>query len=219
MWPFKRSTRNRQRDLLLEDVDLETFAPFTEVDRYLLVFPVAVGFHYVMMLVYEADTGERVHVAHSPGFHRGGGMVNFIEWIATGVRRRDSRAIALLASWPTDVDELLDDDALTRSHFTANPTGVASPSTTVLVGETGGVENVLTREQECLYAEPSFFPRRSAAEWSRILGTTVVRFSTTEWEAAADEIDSDRSIRDETEHESDQRMAVQTAFFKEMGLG
>src|SRR5690606_6547484 len=97
MWPFRR----RQRDPLLDNQDLEASAPFHEAERYLLVYPVAVGLNYVMVVVYEADTGERVHVAHSPGGGlRGGGMYNFVEWIATGVRRRDPHAAALLTSWP-----------------------------------------------------------------------------------------------------------------------
>lgn len=215
MWPFKRS-RRRQRDLLLEDVDLSAFAPFAEAERYLLVFPVGVGFNYVLLLVYEASTGERVHVAHSPGFQTGGGMENFIEWIATGVRRRDPRAVALLTSWPPDINDGIDE--LMRSHFAVRKGGMASPGTTYLVDENAEVQNVFTRNQVCLYTSPSFGPRLSAGEWSRILGTEVRRFTTAEWEAVADEIDPGRSLRDMADEASTERFADLEAHMKEMGV-
>lgn len=215
MWPFKRSSRNR--DLLLEEVDLSVFAPFAEAERYILVFPVGVGQNYVLVVVYEAGTGERVHVAHSPGYQRGGGMENFVEWVATGVRRRDPRAIALLTSWPTDATAARFDE-LVRSSFAPREGGRASPGTTVLVGEQGEVQNVLTRDHECWYADPSFYPRLPRREWSRILGTEVLRFSTTEWEEAADAVDPDRAIRDQADRETDDQFAVHDAFLKEMGV-
>lgn len=215
MWPFRR----RSRDLLLTDVDLAQFAPFAEAERYLLVYPTAVALNYVLVVVYEAAGGKRVHVAHSPGISpAGAGMENFIEWIATGVHRRDPRAIALLTSWPTDRDGPYTDDELMRSHFAPCKGGVASPSRTVLMGEDGEVQNVLTRDQECLYQQPSFGPRLPAGEWSRILGTEVRRFSIAEWEAAANEVDPDRSIRDAADRESEHRFAVEQAFLKEMGI-
>lgn len=218
MWPFTRRGRaGCARDLLTEDVDLAEFAPFAEAERYLLVFPVGVGLNYVLVVVYQARSGERVHAAHAPGdLRRGGGMENFIEWIATDVRRRDPQAIALLTSWAADRSR--GSDELMRSHFAASATGRDSTSRTVLVDQHGRVENVLSRDQECLYAAPSFFPRLSPAEWSEILGVPVRRFTASEWEAAADDVDPDRRIRDAADQESADRHAVHLAFLREMGV-
>lgn len=64
-----------------------------------------------------------MHIAHSPGITpAGAGMENSVEWIATGVRRRDERAVALLTGWPTDRDRVrysVDQaaDELMHSHF------------------------------------------------------------------------------------------------------
>ncbi|MET9265302.1 hypothetical protein [Amycolatopsis sp. NPDC004079] len=214
--------RRRERDLLLEDVDLAQFAPYAEAERYLLVYPTAAALNYVLVVVYESGGGQRVHVAHSPGITpSGAGMENFVEWIATGVRLRDDRAIALLTGWPTDRDHYSshpDPDELMRSHFAPCRRKKAATGKTVLLNSAGEVENVLVREQECLYESPSFFPRLPAAEWSRILGTEVRKFSRDEWKAAADQIDPDRSIRDHTDAESARRHAMVDAHLKEMGV-
>lgn len=216
MWPFHRGARRRRRDLLLDELDLAGFAPFTEAERYLLVFPVAVGFGYVLVVVYQAGGGQRVHVAHSPGLQRGSGMWNFVEWIATGVRRRDPHAVALLTSWPPDTGA--GHDLLTRCVFAPRAGGRASPGTTVLLDQAGEVENVLTRDQDCLYADPSFSPKLTAQQWSSILGCPVRQFSTAEWQTAADAVDPEREIRDHADRESEQRWAVAKAFYREMGV-
>lgn len=216
MWPFRR----RQRDLLLDNQDLEPLGPFSEAERYLLVYPVAVGLNYVMVVVYESTSGERVHVAHSPGSGlRGGGLYNFVEWIGTGIRRRDPRAVALLTSWPPDEERPPLVNEVVRIHFRERTQGAAPVGRTVLVDNEGDVANVLTREQECFYQAPVFGPRTSADEWSRILDVTVPRFTTTEWEAAAEEIDPDRSIRDAAERESDHQHRAYKAFLDDMGVG
>lgn len=214
--------RRRKRDLLLEDVDLARFAPDDEVERYLLVYPTAVVLNYVLVVVYESRGGQRVYVAHSPGITpAGAGMENFVEWIATGVRLRDDRAVALLTGWPTALNPHSlhpAPDELMRSHFAPCPGRAAATGTTVLLSREGGVENVLDREHACRYASPSFFPRLSAAEWSRILGAEVRKFSTDEWAEAADAIDPDRRIRDAAERESAHRSAVFHAHLKDMGV-
>jgi|GEM_PF-4736021 len=221
MWPFKRAKHN-QTDMLLTDVDLAEFAPFTEADRYLLVFPVAVGCNYVLVQVYESHGNRgRLHIAHSPGITASGaGMVNFVEWIGTGIHRRDPQALALLISWPTDEfagDSVFGDDILSRVSFEGRASGIASPSETLLMNADGTVQDVVTNDQECLYQSPGFFPEHSPEEWSRILGTAVQRFSTAEWETAANELDPDRSIRDAADQATQQEFSDLDAFFKEMG--
>lgn len=215
MWPFNR---RRDRDPLLEDADLAMFAPYVEAERYLLVYPTAVGLNYVLVVVYQSGTGERVHVAHSPGFGvEGGGMENFVEWIATGVRVRDPAAIALLTSWPPD-QHRVNNDELMRHHFDAHRAGKDSPGQTILMNTEGEVQNVLRHEQKCLYTNPSFGPRRSCHQWSDILGVEVQQFTKSEWQAAADDVDPDRSIRDAAEQESRHRFAIFDAFLKEQGF-
>lgn len=216
MWPFRR----RQHDPLLDNQDLEPLAPSSEAERYLLVYPVAVGLNYVMIVVYEAAGGERVHVAHSPGSGlRGGGLYNFVEWIGTGIRRRDPDAAALLTSWPPDEERSPLVNEVVRIHFRERTRGTAPVGRTILVDDHGDVANVLTREQECLYQYPVFGPRTSADEWSRLLGVEVPRFTTTEWDAAANVIDPDRSVRDAAERESDYQHQAYKAFLDDMGVG
>src|SRR5699024_12294019 len=76
---------------------------------------------------------------------------------------------------------------------------------------------VVTNDQECLYQSPGFFPEHSPEEWSRILGPAVQRCSTAEWETAANELDTDRSIRDAADQATQQEFSDLDAFFKEMG--
>jgi hypothetical protein len=216
MWRFTWRRRPKL-DPLCEDIDLSRLAPFVEAERYLLVYPVAVGVHYGLVVVFEAASGERVHVMHSPGLDHGGGMENFVEWVATAVRVRDPRAVALLTSWPTDKDRAPVDDHLMRHVMGPNPSGVASPSTTVLMSSDGSVvDNVLTRDRPCPYSGSSFWPRLSPQEWTQILGTPVTRLSMAEWTAAADLVDPDRATRDAAEREAAGAVAVLEAFLDDV---
>lgn len=217
MFHFKR----RIKDPFLEMVDLAVYAPFAEGEHYLLIYPVAEGVNIALVVVYEARSGERVHVVHSPGMDRlGAGQVNFAEWIATAIRKRDPHAVAMLTSRATDEDDvgLGSDFELVRNTFEALSSGRKHVRQTIVMGDADTDSTVLNRDEECLYTNPGW-RHGSTAEWSRILGTPIRRFSSAEWDTAADKVDPDRSIRAAAKRVSEQAFAEMDAFFREMGIG
>jgi len=196
------------------DLDLTRLGPFREVDRYLLGFEVGVGLHYGLGVVYEnkSPRRDRVHVFHSPGLDRGGGMLNFVEGIATQIRRRDDRAIALLTAWPTDFDSGASPERLIRHVMAPNDGSVRGGLFTV--DEDDGFTNLVPASVQ-LYAASSFAPRPRTDELEAELGTPVVRFSSAEWEVAADQVDPDRSIRDEIDRRNEDLWGNHKAILQE----
>lgn len=139
-------------------------------------------------------------------------MENFVENIATQIRHYDPQAIALLTAWPSDT--VLISPARLIRHVLAPDDGTIPGRGVFTVNEDGTFTN-LTRPSDCLYARSSFAPRPLTEELSALLGTPVARFTTSEWDAAADLIDPDGSVRDSIQRRDDEAWGNQRAFLQE----